>query len=40
MKKDTKKDVIIKIDDVWKVYKMGHVEVPALRGLNLTISRG
>ncbi len=28
---------IIKLDDVWKVYKMGEVEVPALRGLSLDI---
>ena len=34
------KDTIIKLDDVWKIYKMGEVEVPALRGLNLRINRG
>jgi len=28
---------IIKLVDVWKVYKMGEVEVPALRGLTLDI---
>jgi len=28
---------IIRLDDVWKVYKMGEVEVPALRGLSLEI---
>lgn len=28
---------IIKLDNVWKVYKMGEVEVPALRGLSLEI---
>ncbi len=33
-------DFIIKLDDVWKIYKMGEVEVPALRGLNLKIKRG
>jgi len=31
---------IINLKDVWKIYKMGKVEVPALRGLNLTINRG
>jgi len=31
------KEVIIKLDNVWKIYKMGEVEVPALRGINLTI---
>src|SRR5512137_282947 len=28
---------IIRLVDVWKVYKMGDVEVPALRGLSLDI---
>lgn len=32
--------VIISIKDVWKIYKMGEVEVPALRGLNLDIKQG
>jgi putative ABC transport system ATP-binding protein len=31
------KEPIIKLVDVWKVYKMGEVEVPALRGLSLDI---
>jgi putative ABC transport system ATP-binding protein len=31
---------IITLEDVWKVYRMGEVEVPALRGINLEISRG
>ncbi len=34
------KDIIIKLENVWKIYKMGEVEVPALRGLNLKIKRG
>lgn len=39
---EKKKDVchqkpIIKLEDVWKVYKMGKVEVQALRGLSLEI---
>src|SRR3989338_1946078 len=33
-------DTIIKLENVWKIYKMGEVEVPALRGLNLKIKRG
>jgi len=31
---------IIELRDVWKIYKMGDVEVPALRGLSLTVSKG
>ncbi len=35
-----KTGTVIKIEDVWKIYKMGDVEVPALRGLNLEINKG
>jgi len=28
---------VIEIDDVWKIYKMGIVDVPALKGLNLEV---
>jgi putative ABC transport system ATP-binding protein len=31
---------IIELRDVWKVYKMGDVEVQALRGLNLKVMHG
>lgn len=31
---------IIKLEDVWKIYHMGEVEVPALRGLNLEVYPG
>ncbi|MBT3463912.1 ATP-binding cassette domain-containing protein, partial [archaeon] len=31
---------IIKIDNVWKTYTMGEVQVHALRGLNLEIKHG
>ena len=34
------KDTIIKLDNVWKTYKMGEVNVNALRGLNLSIKEG
>jgi len=34
------KDIIIKLDNVWKIYKMGKVEVPALRGINLEVKKG
>ena len=35
-----KKDIIIKLENVWKIYKMGEVDVNALRGLNLEVKRG
>ncbi len=35
-----KKDIIIKLENVWKTYKMGDIEVHALRGLNLEVRRG
>ena len=31
---------IIRLDDVWKIYKMGDVDVPALRGLDIDIKEG
>lgn len=31
------KKTIIKLEDVWKIYKMGEVEVNALQGLNLDV---
>jgi len=34
------KGAIIKLDDVWKTYKMGEVKVNALRGLDLAIKEG
>lgn len=34
------KEIIIKLDNVWKIYKMGEVEVPALRGINLEVKKG
>jgi len=33
-------EVIIRLKNVWKIYQMGEVEVPALRGLNITIKDG
>ncbi len=35
-----KKDVVIKLENVWKIYTMGAVEVAALQGLNLEVTRG
>lgn len=31
---------IIKIENAWKIYKMGEVEVPALKGINIDIKKG
>ncbi|MFH1786533.1 MAG: ABC transporter ATP-binding protein [archaeon] len=31
---------IIKLDDAWKVYQMGEVEVPAIRGISLDVRKG
>jgi putative ABC transport system ATP-binding protein len=31
---------IIHLDNVWKIYKMGEVEVPALRGVTVDIKKG
>ena len=31
---------LIRVEDIYKTYRMGDVEVPALRGVNLTIDRG
>src|SRR3989338_6464017 len=33
-------NLVIELEDVWKIYKMGEVKVPALRGLNLKVKRG
>jgi len=34
------RDTIIKLENVWKIYQMGEVQVEALRGLNLSIRKG
>ncbi len=33
-------ETILRLDNVWKVYKMGEVEVPALKGVSLEIKKG
>ncbi|MBT5022134.1 ABC transporter ATP-binding protein [Candidatus Woesearchaeota archaeon] len=39
-KKSKSNNIAIKLTNVWKIYKMGEVEVPALRGLSLEIKKG
>lgn len=39
-KTGTPGDTIIELKDVWKVYRMGEVEVPALRGIDVDVKRG
>ena len=34
------KSTVIELKNVWKIYKMGKVEVPAIRGLNLKVRKG
>jgi putative ABC transport system ATP-binding protein len=33
-------ETIMKLQDVWKIYRMGEVEVPALKGINVDIRKG
>ena len=33
-------EIIIELQDAWKVYRMGEVEVPALRGVSVKIRKG
>jgi len=35
-----KKNILIKLDNVWKIYRMGDMKVEALRGLTLDIKQG
>ena len=37
MKKD---NVLLKLENVWKIYEMGEVEVPAVRGVSFEIKKG
>jgi putative ABC transport system ATP-binding protein len=38
--KSDKKGYIIQLEDVWKIYQMDSVQVPALRGVHLDVKRG
>jgi putative ABC transport system ATP-binding protein len=33
-------NMLISLENVWKIYKMGEVEVPALRGISVKIKKG
>ncbi len=35
-----KKNILIKFNNVWKIYEMGNVKVNALRGMNLSVKEG
>jgi putative ABC transport system ATP-binding protein len=35
-----KNQSVIRLENVWKIYRMGNVEVPALRGLELEVQKG
>jgi putative ABC transport system ATP-binding protein len=35
-----KNSVLLQLKEVWKIYKMGEVEVPALRGVSVDIKKG
>lgn len=38
--KADKKKYIIQLEDVWKIYQMDSVQVPALRGIHLDVKKG
>jgi len=40
MMAETNQDIIIKIIDITKIYRIGNIKVNALRGINLEIKRG
>ena len=31
---------LIKLENVWKIYQMGDVQVPALKGIDLEVKKG
>jgi putative ABC transport system ATP-binding protein len=33
-------EALVRLKDVWKIYQMGEVRVPALKGVNIEISKG
>jgi putative ABC transport system ATP-binding protein len=39
-KSKSEDDILLKLENVWKIYTMGEVEVPALRGVSVDIKKG
>ena len=33
-------NTVIRLENVWKIYQMGDVQVPALRGIDLEVEKG
>jgi ABC-type lipoprotein export system ATPase subunit len=33
-------ETIIEVEDIWKIYRMGDIEVPVLKGVSFTVARG
>ena len=40
IKKPAQRQVLLHLEDVWKVYQMGEVEVAALKGVTVEIQKG
>lgn len=40
VQKKPRENIILKLDNVWKIYKMGKVEVAALKGVSLAVNQG
>jgi putative ABC transport system ATP-binding protein len=38
--KKSKVNIILHLDNIWKIYKMGEVEVAALKGVSLVVNQG
>jgi putative ABC transport system ATP-binding protein len=37
---ENENDVLLSLEDVWKIYQMGEIKVPALRGITVEIKKG
>ncbi|KAF5427748.1 putative ABC transport system ATP-binding protein, partial [Candidatus Methanophagaceae archaeon] len=36
----TGENMVIQLENVWKIYQMGDVQVPALKGIDLEVQKG